>query len=138
MQILYQKMFIASLCASFFLYPSAAHPEEDTTHHDHAKSVPVEVMIIITDNVDFPKGEYWPAASNAYHPYGHPLDTALVTIGDTTYNNIIESQDVIDNDSDTYLGYFINTQGTKVYLYSMHDVDEESKEENIEEIKEDY
>lgn len=94
-------------------------------------NLPGDVITIITDDDDFPQGQYWPSKFVDLDPNGQLLDTGFVKIGDQSFNNIIRSFDFLDNHDYIYLGHFTNTQGETVYLYDQHDYNNDASAETL-------
>lgn len=65
-------------------------------------------------------GYYWPKTDK---------NNAFIYIDDVLYNKILESKDKIEDQVSDYLGYFLDKDSEKVYLYGQ--IDETSQTEDF-------
>lgn len=65
-------------------------------------------------------GYYWPKTNN---------NNAFIYIDDILYHKILESKDKIEDQASDYLGYFLDKDSEKVYLYGQ--IDETSETEDF-------
>ena len=111
--------------STLLLYTNNYSFQFDDVHIEKAY-LPEDVIIIITDNEQDPKGQYWPSDHTKVDKNGQLLNTALVKIGDISYSDIQESFDFFDSKELVYLGHFTHTDNHPVYLYGKEDKDDDT------------
>lgn len=87
------------------------------------KSASEHAIIFMTQEEDYPEGEYYPAQHIIIldHDNKQPINSASAYIGDDSYSEIIEQKNIIPHEEPHYLGYFINDNDETIYLYGIKD-----------------